>query len=1644
MKMQKGKVMLGTSANLILGFDPAWQLGETGNNGLFLGADKPLEEIQIDVPVPGETDYEWSCPKITVHDDAESLLQEIFPYKISSPSDGTEMLDVNLGVMLIGDQDREMAVKKLSGTLGVDLSKPYGYVLVRIERISGEVKHPVYGGDIILHPNPKHKNEEMGICENFRSDLIKIRKATDKENDFNPALFTVEKARKCLEFYDTYGTHFVSQAVCGDAIFQVFAYEKMNYERVKNIYEKNDFTEEKALNFLPYITDANTGAFGYVKEYGKILCYSGDPQLVQDQKNGKWWDEKWSERDCIFTPFFWNGPMKISELNRNYSKNLPLYYTLTSLFIFAEYGRRLALKRVFKGAMVQKFGTAVKPYFSKYFPYNKSDLPAYHDIMGFVSTIATRTINTYKPNLNIDELQFVASSDSNSFTLVSNLVSASSSRHSFPGKDAVFVFQNADFESDDFVTVIELGEEAYKNCVISCKEFYGCLQILSGNSGKHITIVDGICYTTDSKKNVVRQMVTAVRDIRHKYDTFDLLRVKNSIIYSYTFANSVMSSISLGNCISSSCRFAQETMAWLGEMIPEGCMDPELLDIRVLALDNIRMYQSSNHISYVPILPPEKYSKQCKNILNYIDEIQRQIDYYQQKIEQRKTQELIIDVGKALDKNIIESGKLLSRLIQANARQQQELTQYYDSIISVKKSELVQLNQKTDSLEIELSGQKAQVENAVIAYKEAVEIWKTNAEIKFGLDMATTLFTAVTSIAIPASSVEAVKDLGLLVQRIQKLLNITNNVYEVYTLTEQSVPALKNAEEALCDLDDCDFDVTNSSAWNECSIQLNYLLNMGPDIEEKRTLLKEFSLLMLKGKNYMSAKSSAVQLSRDIYNQQRMKVHSKNQQERLDALSYDLEPANLPSLDPLSVDLVGLTGDLMFIQSQMFAMLAKTFLVYDQSLQYRNLQPATEITSFDLMSFKGAIVRQNSNTIEAETKLAAVQVSTTKGIDLKVSVPVSQLTNGNTYVLTVMLDNLNFSKYVDVRIKSVVARIDGISGTDDHKYFVRLNYPGNTFCNKDLNNNVRMFCTNARERIYEYNADTGQPNFTDGGESWSENVSAVTPFSEWEISLPKKLNQGLKFSGVMAEVTLTFVLDTRIVNEANLRQRCNSGKLSTIDELVKEMKEGNALNDWDVVFNLSLEKINEVLEKQHKALTKDTLYCAHIKFNTDYVVSSRTIGMKKIEFDYTYPKISFLANDPTRVQMVIPISSGTVQTGEKNSITNEEFWDDPEPVGDDAYILADLPISRVEGAVKASNPEHKNILSIVLNLAEGTFDPKNMRVEGGADKAAFNRGLEEYFTTKPVIFVINSLNMENMSVLDDLKPNEFVFKTLITKNDTEILQIFIMTKNRKKLNYSLAHLNSVSEPIPDGSKCSLFISSKLFFKDIMPQSIKKNGWKLEGIQPKDNTSLVNWIGKVSQGSFIATVDLSKMNRIDNRTPSVTYDYKYYIRGGSVILPVTDMKLEPNGNAIKASFSALQNQEYIENCITTSYGYFIGESESTLRSEYNLTINANIPLKISGKGRNQKISMSMTDRDCQITGHMSGGGPCGCGVDIQAEFNKRLKEQVPEQIKANMNMDFDAISLFAIKNLLFVDDDYITFSNVAIPGDVIITGTFNNE
>lgn len=111
--MKNVKAKLGTTTNLLYGYDASWLSGPNGNNALFPVPEKVLEEV--DITLPAETGN-WSFPYISLHDTPESLLDTLLPYQIQNPSDGTKAPVLPSGTLLIGDGDRENAIWDCGGT----------------------------------------------------------------------------------------------------------------------------------------------------------------------------------------------------------------------------------------------------------------------------------------------------------------------------------------------------------------------------------------------------------------------------------------------------------------------------------------------------------------------------------------------------------------------------------------------------------------------------------------------------------------------------------------------------------------------------------------------------------------------------------------------------------------------------------------------------------------------------------------------------------------------------------------------------------------------------------------------------------------------------------------------------------------------------------------------------------------------------------------------------------------------------------------------------------------------------------------------------------------------------------------------------------------------------------------------------------------------------------------------------------------------------------------------------------------------------------------------------------------------------------------------------------------------------------------
>ena len=281
------------------------------------------------------------------------------------------------------------------------------------------------------------------------------------------------------------------------------------------------------------------------------------------------------------------------------------------------------------------------------------------------------------------------------------------------------------------------------------------------------------------------------------------------------------------------------------------------------------------------------------------------------------------------------------------------------------------------------------------------------------------------------------------------------------------------------------------------------------------------------------------------------------------------------------------------------------------------------------------------------------------------------------------------------------------------------------------------FRTPSRERIYEYNALTNQPNFTDGGQTWSQGVNPITPFSTWRLSLPDvALNENIKFGEVTVTVLLRFTFVARITDAfkpsgiPRVRVMEIAGDVQqapALQDILTSMANRSAVNGWDVVFNMTLSKIQAALNQQYDTLKTKLAYGGKINATSSTQETSHIKIWKKFDLQYGYPKLAFQTNDTTNVSLNIPILSGSLTNGSQID-TDPVDWDPPVSVDPNASIAAVVHMGKLAGLVTPGTGDPNKVFSVVLDLAKGTFVPNNMEVDNDDDKAAFNVALIAYFT----------------------------------------------------------------------------------------------------------------------------------------------------------------------------------------------------------------------------------------------------------------------------------------------------------------------------
>lgn len=583
-------IQLGTVANLLYGYQPTWNPTDTNAWPFFPPQQQMLKTFAPDITSDGSA--QWDNPIITLCASAEDLITSLYKYTVVRGSDEQSAPVIPSGPLVLDDRDRAQVLQTLQQELGVDLSDPsLSYALVQVQRQVGSTTHPaftetgVFKGlrEPAVSINSEHRlaiPRRLRVSQTATEEKMTGRLAVGTPTDPDP---TPDDIQSYFNFFQTYGTHFVSKIFAGDVIYQVFAYNAPAFAAIQKAYTNSPgrLSGPLAVNFDYYTTKSSDAGFGYVAQYGNILNLSGDPALGASVSGGDWEDSQYANGPSIFQAFQSSFP---HNLNDKFRQVVTIGFELRPISMFSDVRPRKVWRRIFNAAMYQKYGDGIQPVFENPPTYNFSAIFP-ETGPGFVSTIATPTIDVYKDLIDLSQVQMVATEIVRSFTVVSNVMRVSNSTHPIvvPGTNVTLVSHVFDMGSTGNIPTLQLTDAAYDSYQIACQDFRGVLVMTNTSGTERNVIADGQRYklTTDGAPSG-RYGVAPDVDVRQPPSPTVLEQIEDDIDFSLTTAEAILNARNTSSA-SEGRILLLKYLNWIAKSVPDDTTDESLLQLQVRA-----------------------------------------------------------------------------------------------------------------------------------------------------------------------------------------------------------------------------------------------------------------------------------------------------------------------------------------------------------------------------------------------------------------------------------------------------------------------------------------------------------------------------------------------------------------------------------------------------------------------------------------------------------------------------------------------------------------------------------------------------------------------------------------------------------------------------------------------------------------------------------------------------------------------------------------------------------------------------------------------------------------------------------------------------------------------------------------------------
>jgi hypothetical protein len=480
-------------------------------------------------------------------------------------------------------------------------------------------------------------------------------------------------------------------------------------------------------------------------------------------------------------------------------------------------------------------------------------------------------------------------------------------------------------------------------------------------------------------------------------------------------------------------------------------------------------------------------------------------------------------------------------------------------------------------------------------------------------------------------------------------------------------------------------------------------------------------------------------------------------------------------------------------------------------------------------------------------------------------------------------------------------------------------------------------------------------------------------------------------------------------------------------QLLQELQGQSITQGWDVVCAMSADRANSLLAQQYVAnLAGEETMPA---INGDYPIDQSTglyarftgvtLGPPEIAFDPV--------NDPQAVILSLCFQQGTFAVVQK-SADGETITRFQALSPADNYVLTGVvPLSQVQGQVK-------NQTQVYLDIPKGANFFAHLGVTG-AGAATLGTALHGWLiaNVKQYTYSLGTVNYDPKHT--NLIPKSFQITTQRDMTDAQdkgrlVLLIATTYNPNGGTQTSLPFANI----IPDGYTAALYVSSKVFFQNILAPAVQQqlnnppSGISVSSLNVQFNQPVSNQAASLG---VTANVNVGNVSGSQNTTNFFYSGDPKSHHEGPVIVPLS-LTISGQQQSVVTSMQHNWSQGFVREVIGRVVG-FDGHSitlTTNIQGTYTPTVDpVKALIQFGGQG-----SASTTFQ------HMSGWDSFWSGDDgVSEAMGDTISQRTQSALSSLLNFSYPDVNAFAVSALLFPGSHAINLQTAAVPGDLSVFG-----